>query len=151
MAEQTLPELWKEAEIRFQRITGKPLKLSPPKTLEDVRKEFESQQTEGVMKEDGKTRATKDFSMTALQCLKLLGGVAAQGAALVCLRFQNLVLEPKLLTLPQVFGPADLCFNAISMLLDIPSNIHEFHEAVDGMFEQVAIFLSQFVCVNCSK
>lgn len=125
MAEQTLPELWKEAETRFQRITGKPLKLTPPKTLEDMRKEIESQQTEDVAKEDGKTRVAKDFSMTALQCLKLLGGVAAQGAALV-------------------FGPADLCFNAISMLLDIPSNIHEFHEVVDGMFEEVSIFLSQF-------
>jgi hypothetical protein len=103
MAEQTLPELWKEAEARFHRITGKPLKLSPPKTLEDVRKEIESQQTEDIVKEDAKTRATKDFSMVALQCLKLLGGVAAQGAALVSL--QDLRLERKLLTFPLGFWP----------------------------------------------
>jgi fungal STAND N-terminal Goodbye domain len=83
MAEQTLPEIWKEAESRFQRITGKPLKLNPPKTLEDVRKEIESQRTGDIVKEDTKTRVTKDFSMIALQCLKVLGGVAAQGAALV--------------------------------------------------------------------
>ncbi|KAE9369344.1 hypothetical protein N431DRAFT_380216 [Stipitochalara longipes BDJ] len=125
MAEQTLKELWDEAEARFKLTTGKSLKLSPPKTLEDVRKEFEAQQIGDIGKEDAKGHVAKDFSLIALQCLKLLGGVAAQGAALV-------------------FGPADLCFNAISMLLDIPSNIHEFHEAVDGMFEEVSIFLSQF-------
>jgi fungal STAND N-terminal Goodbye domain len=61
------------------------------------------------------------------------------------------ILRGKLLISNQVFGPADLCFNAISMLLDIPSNIHEFHEAVDGMFEQVAVFLSQFVCMKRVK
>lgn len=93
MAEPTLPDLWKEAEARFQRITGKSLKLSPPKTLEDVRKEIEAQQTEDATTQDFKSRVAKDFSMTALQCLKLLGGVAAQGAALVRLCLQNLVRE----------------------------------------------------------
>jgi hypothetical protein len=44
-----------------------------------------------------------------------------------------------------VFGPADLCFNAISLLIDIPSKVHEFHEAVDGLFEEVSIALSKFV------
>jgi hypothetical protein len=84
MAEQSLPDLWKEAEARFQSRTGKPLRRSPAKTLEDVRKEIESQQMEGtkVEKEDAKTRA-KEASMNALQCLKLLGGIAAQGASMV--------------------------------------------------------------------
>lgn len=87
MAEQSLPDLWKEAEARFQSRTGKPLRRSPAKTLEDVRKEIESQQVESakvlpVEKEDAKTRA-KAASMNALQCLKLLGGIAAQGASMV--------------------------------------------------------------------
>jgi hypothetical protein len=85
MAEQTLPELWKEAETRFQRITGKPLNLSPPKTLEDVRKEIESPGAGDVANPNAKTRSAKDFSMIVLQSLKILGGVAAQGAALVTL------------------------------------------------------------------
>ena len=83
MAEQSLPELWKEAEARFQRRTGKALRLSPAKTLEDVRKEIESQQAEDPWKKEEAKKTAKDFSMTALQCLKLLGGVAAQGAAIV--------------------------------------------------------------------
>jgi hypothetical protein len=45
----------------------------------------------------------------------------------------------------KVFGPADLCFNAISLLIDIPSKVHEFHEAVDGLFEEVSVALSTFV------
>lgn len=44
-----------------------------------------------------------------------------------------------------MFGPADLCFNAISLLIDIPSKVHEFHEAVDGLFEEVSVALSTFV------
>jgi hypothetical protein len=90
MAEQSLPDLWKEAEARFQLRTGKLLKLSPAKTLEDVRKEIEAQQTEVIGKKGNDKTGAKDYSLTALQCLKLLGGVAAQGAAVV--RLQTLIL-----------------------------------------------------------
>ena len=45
---------------------------------------------------------------------------------------------------PQVFGPADLCFNAISLLLDMPKKIRDFHDAIDAVFEEVAPTLSQF-------
>jgi hypothetical protein len=31
------------------------------------------------------------------------------------------------------------------LLLDIPAEIHQFHEAVDGLFEDVSVFLVQFV------
>lgn len=58
-----------------------------------------------------------------------------------------MVLQGKLLMFLKVFGPADLCFNAISVLIDIPSNVSDFHEAVDGLFEEVSVFLSQFVCL----
>ena len=86
MAERSLPELWKEAEDRFSRRTGKALKLSPAKTLEELTKEIESQQKEDVgKKEDAKQRA-KEFSLNALTCLKLLGGIASQGASLVRIR-----------------------------------------------------------------
>ena len=44
----------------------------------------------------------------------------------------------------KVFAPASLCFNAVSILLDIPSKLHDFHAVVDGLFEQISVFLSQF-------
>jgi hypothetical protein len=34
------------------------------------------------------------------------------------------------------------------MLIDIPSTIHDFHQAVDGMLEEVSSYLGQFVCLN---
>jgi len=43
----------------------------------------------------------------------------------------------------QVFGPADLCFNAISLLLDIPKQIRASHEAVASVFLSVGPVLSQ--------
>jgi Cdc6-like AAA superfamily ATPase len=43
-----------------------------------------------------------------------------------------------------VFGPADLCFNAVSILLDIPNKIQDFNAAVDGLFDEVSVMLSQF-------
>jgi hypothetical protein len=44
----------------------------------------------------------------------------------------------------QVFGPADICFNAISLLLDVPKKVRAFHDAIDAVFDEVAPTLSQF-------
>jgi len=44
----------------------------------------------------------------------------------------------------KVFAPASLCFSAASILLDIPKQVHDFHELVDGIFEEVAGFLYNF-------
>jgi hypothetical protein len=64
-------------------------------------------------------------------------------------RLQTLILlKRNCWLIIQIFGPADLCFNALSMLIDIPSTIHDFHQAVDGMLEEVSSYLGQFVCMN---
>ena len=112
---------------QFQQRTGTVLNVRPPKTLEDITRQIDIQQTSYAYEsneQDLKTRA-KTASMNVLYCLRLLGGVAAQGASMV-------------------FAPASLCFNAVSILLDIPSKLHDFHAVVDGLFEQISVFLSQF-------
>ncbi|KKP01684.1 hypothetical protein THAR02_06230 [Trichoderma harzianum] len=43
-----------------------------------------------------------------------------------------------------VFQPAGVCFNAISLLLDVPQSIHEFHGTIDAVFGIVGPTLSQF-------
>ena len=86
MEKQPLDNLWKEAMDRFQVLTQKSIKMSPPKTLDDIRKQIESDQVESSdnrQQSDGKKRA-KEISLNALTCIKLLGGVAAQGASMVC-------------------------------------------------------------------
>lgn len=44
----------------------------------------------------------------------------------------------------KVFAPSSLCFNALSLLLDVPANLHKFHSAVDGLFEVLGPALSTF-------
>jgi hypothetical protein len=41
----------------------------------------------------------------------------------------------------KVFGPVDLCFNVVSLVVDIPSTIHGFHEAIDSMLSKVPVSL----------
>jgi hypothetical protein len=43
-----------------------------------------------------------------------------------------------------VFGPADLCFNAVLLLLDVPKIISDFYDATGAVFDKVAPTLSQF-------
>lgn len=43
-----------------------------------------------------------------------------------------------------MFQPAGICFNAISLLLDVPKSIHEFHGTIDAVFGIVGPTLSQF-------
>lgn len=82
MDKQSLEQMWKDAQDRFRELTEENLKLTPPRTLDDVRKQIESDST-GPKEKESKRRA-KDMSLNALSCIKLLGGVAAQAGAMVC-------------------------------------------------------------------
>jgi DNA replication protein DnaC len=43
-----------------------------------------------------------------------------------------------------VFAPASLCFNAISFLLDIPKQVHDFHGEINAIFAEVGPAMTQF-------
>ncbi|KAJ0280469.1 hypothetical protein COL922a_014450, partial [Colletotrichum nupharicola] len=43
-----------------------------------------------------------------------------------------------------VFGPANLCFNALSFLLDILQKVAEFHGEINAIFAEVGPALAQF-------
>jgi hypothetical protein len=81
MDKQSLDQMWKDAQDRFKVLTEQNLKQTPPRTLEDVRKQIESDST-GPKEKESKRRA-KDLSLNALNCIKLLGGVAAQAGSMV--------------------------------------------------------------------
>ncbi|EFX01558.1 nacht and tpr domain containing protein [Grosmannia clavigera kw1407] len=124
----SMAEMWQEAAVRFKERTGTTLSLKPAKTLDDCIAEIEKRQlpapslsTETVSTRD----KAKQYGINILRCLKLLGGVAAEGAEMV-------------------FAPSSLCFNALSLLLDVPENIQDFHSAVDGLFETLGPSLGVF-------
>ncbi|KAG5785770.1 hypothetical protein H9Q73_000625 [Fusarium xylarioides] len=48
------------------------------------------------------------------------------------------------MTIDDVFQPASVVFNAMSILLEAPKKIRDFHEAIDEVFAVVAPSLSQF-------
>ncbi|KAL5586192.1 hypothetical protein FOBRF1_016062 [Fusarium oxysporum] len=122
----TMEQLWDEAAERFLARTGKGLNRKPPMTIDDVRKQIESRTdpTTGIDTANA-LKHKKDIGLNILDCLKLLGGIAAQGASVV-------------------FQPATVVFNAMSILLEAPKKIREFHEAIDEVFAVVAPSLSQF-------
>ncbi|KAI1442152.1 hypothetical protein F5Y02DRAFT_421269 [Annulohypoxylon stygium] len=122
----SMEEMWQDATVRFNERTGININVKPPKTLNDCIKELEA--TRAPIESDGKKDAEKleDYGINILRCLKLLGGVAAQGAEMV-------------------FGaPSTMCFNALYLLLDIPEQLKSFREAIDGLFETLAPSLSVF-------
>ena len=91
MEKQSLDIMWEEAMERFRILTKQSLHVSPPRTLEDVRKQIElyqSDSSDDQQSRGGKERA-KRMSLNALSCIKLLGGVAAQGASMVCFRDEH--------------------------------------------------------------
>jgi hypothetical protein len=79
----TMDQLWETAQKRFRERTGQKLQVSPPKTLDDVRKEIESLSGDDGFKDNERKERFKESCMGALYCIKLLGGVAAQGASIV--------------------------------------------------------------------
>jgi hypothetical protein len=98
---ESLDGLWEDAKKHFLEKTHQPLDFSPPKTLDDVRKQItvdeagkpitldyvrnqmEIQQADFSSKEKGFKDKANEASLNALHCLKLLGGVVAQGASMV--------------------------------------------------------------------
>ncbi len=78
---------WKDVAMKFEAFTGKSLRLELAKTLNDCIDAIEKRQlppaTVGPKAASGIEKA-KSFGPDILHCLKLLGGVAAQGADMLC-------------------------------------------------------------------
>ncbi|KIX97484.1 uncharacterized protein Z520_06936 [Fonsecaea multimorphosa CBS 102226] len=128
-AEMELRLMWQDAEADFRQMTRRSLKTDQEKRLEDVLADLdrkyrppESEAGKDSAKAKAKIRATIG---KVLQCVQLLGGLAAQGASIV-------------------FGPATLCFNAISFLIDVPGKIAEVYEGVGNLFEEISHSLVLF-------
>ncbi|KAK4151597.1 hypothetical protein C8A00DRAFT_35745 [Chaetomidium leptoderma] len=125
MSSQSLEDMWEQARTRFSNLTGQTLPLRRSTSPDDLRKELEARAKEEKAKTTPELAKAEDAGLNILSCINMLGNVAAKGASMV-------------------FGPADLCFNAISMLLDVPKKVRAFHDAIDAVFEEVAPTLSQF-------
>ncbi len=130
-AELELKSMWQDAELEFSQLTrpSRSLRTDREKRLEDVLAELDRKYRppeDGDKASAAKARAKIRTTIgQVLSCIQLLGGLAAQGASIV-------------------FGPATLCFNAISFLIDIPGRVASVYEGVGNLFEEISHFLVLF-------
>ena len=123
--EQDFRQMWIEAQNRFEKTTKKSLVQKNNRSLDDVLKELDKRFNTDDAQEDDAQRHIKVLTSNLLTFIELLGGIAAQGASIV-------------------FGPANLCFNAMQFLIGIPAKVSKFHEGLTLLFEKISTFMKQF-------
>ncbi|KAL8741521.1 MAG: hypothetical protein Q9190_005881 [Brigantiaea leucoxantha] len=123
--EQSFEQMWKDAQDRFNKKTKKSLKQAKNRSLDDVLAELNDHLNLQDPMDGSKKARIKDLAINVLNFVQLLGGIAAQGASIV-------------------FGPANLCFNALSFLINIPTKISGFYDNIVALFEEVSTFMKQF-------
>ncbi|KAL4745639.1 hypothetical protein BDW72DRAFT_198463 [Aspergillus terricola var. indicus] len=121
-APASVQEIWEKTIARFHQRTGQQLN-GVSRTPDDLRLALDAHYA--AQEEDEDISRAKETGFRIIRCIQLLGGIAAEGASLV-------------------FGPAGLCFNALSFLLDIPRTVHEFHGEINAIFAEVGPALAQF-------
>ena len=116
--EQTFQQMWEDAKSRFKDLTNKNLTQSTNRSLEEVidliNKKFDSSEPEN----GGKHKRFKELALNILNLLQILGGIAAQGTA-------------------SVFGPAAMCFNAMSYLFEIPNKLRKFRTDLQHLLNRL--------------
>ncbi|OCT46177.1 hypothetical protein CLCR_01032 [Cladophialophora carrionii] len=122
-AEMELKSMWQEAELEFSQLTRRSLRTDREKRLDDVLAELDRKYR--APEDGGKKAKFRATVAQVLSCIQLLGGLAAEGVSIV-------------------FGPATLCFNAISFLIDVPGKIASVYEGVGSLFEEISHFLVLF-------
>lgn len=126
-------EMWKDALEEFEKSTPRFKGIALSTTAEELRKTLEALNEDG--KEDKKSRSSrlKDIGLKVLEVVKSLEGVAAGAAS-------------------TIFGPAQVCFGALSIFLSIPGKVREFHEFIEVVFIEFEPVLSQFdIYINMEK
>ena len=123
--EQDFSQMWTEAQNRFEKTTKKSLIQKNNRSLDDALRELDKRFNTDDAQEGGAQRRVKELASNVLTFIELLGGIAAQGASMV-------------------FGPANLFFNAMQFLIDIPAKVSKFHEGLALLFEKISTFMKQF-------
>ncbi|PGH12190.1 hypothetical protein AJ80_06810 [Polytolypa hystricis UAMH7299] len=129
--EEDLDQMWKEALVEFHKLSGRDPKKFTHLKVEDVLGKI-NQKKESDEKKSAKYAKAKDILGKTLTCIQTLGGLAAQGASMV-------------------FGPADMCFNAVSYLITVGQNYSKIFTGISELFERVSAFLERFEVYVRSK
>ncbi|KAI9375186.1 hypothetical protein BJX61DRAFT_192231 [Aspergillus egyptiacus] len=121
-APASVQEIWEKTITRFHQRTGQRLD-GVSRTPDDIRRALDAHYA--AQEDDEDVSNAKAASFKIIHCIQLLGGFASAGASMA-------------------FGPAQLCFNALSFILDIPKKVQEFHGEINAIFAEVGPALAQF-------
>lgn len=121
---ETLQRSWQKAVLRFREETGKDLG-----NYRDVGKDGVLSTLKQRYGTDSKDARKRDEFFGTME--KVLNGV-------------ELVAATAFQAASVVFGPADMCFNAIDILLSIPREIKKFAEDLQSLFTEVSSYLENF-------
>ncbi|KAK5048582.1 hypothetical protein LTR84_005673 [Exophiala bonariae] len=120
--------MWEQAQLRFQERTSKSLKSATGHSLEDVLSELEKKYPEDNIFQslNDSQSNVKDVVRNVLNCISILGGIVAQGASMA------------------FGGAADICYSAISFLIEMHARIDRLYEGLAQLFEEISTFLKTF-------
>lgn len=123
--ENRLKEAWLRAEKEFQATTGKALGSYDIKSKEGILRSFR-QKYDADESDSKKSSALQLGTLeNVLNAVTVVGAFAAQGVGMI-------------------FGPADMCFNAVAFLLSVPAQIKKVYDELQALFQEIERFLTKF-------
>ena len=114
---------WMDARKSFAKATGKELAqqpMSPAQVLEQIHLKDERDEEKAA-----KYKTARNVLDKTLTLVTTLGGIAAQGASMV-------------------FGPSQMCFNAVTFLIDAGKNYKKIFAGITDLFGRISDALERF-------
>ncbi|PGH00149.1 hypothetical protein GX51_05962 [Blastomyces parvus] len=128
---EDIEQMWREALVEFHKLSGHDPKKFTELSVNDVLGKI-NQRKELDDKKAAKYDKARNVLDKTLTCIQTLGSLAAQGASMV-------------------FGPSDLCFNAVSYLITAAQNYSKIFSGIAELFERISAFLERFEVYVRSK
>ncbi|KAJ5154944.1 Tetratricopeptide-like helical [Penicillium coprophilum] len=122
-SEYNLQEAWEKACTSFAKTAKIDLTTAPKFSVDEVLDQIRAKQDDDEEK-NSKYAAARDAISKTLTFVTLLGGIAAQGASMV-------------------FAPADLCFNAITYLIDTGARFKRIFSSLADLFRRISDVLER--------
>ncbi|KAM5491983.1 hypothetical protein MaudMau93_001732 [Microsporum audouinii] len=119
-----IDQMWRETEVEFQNLSGNSTKGLKQLSVEEVLASLQ-QKKEADAKTNARYARVKNAVDKTLVCIQTLGSFAASIAS-------------------NFFGPSNLCFSAVSMLITASQKYSKIFDGLSELFERISTFLDRF-------
>ncbi|KAK0621115.1 hypothetical protein DIS24_g11435 [Lasiodiplodia hormozganensis] len=115
--------MWDETAAEYMTITGRDLRRNVSLEAENLLTNIKEDKVDDEEKQ--KWKKAKEYLRNSLKCILTLGSIAVQGVSMA-------------------IGPAQLCFNAASFLIDTAQKYEKIFSGLGDLFEKIYGFLLRF-------